>query len=302
LISFDVVLPSQVTVPIVAMTKQSSQRRSYPVAESISDSGVWAFESRHGAEFAMPKTSHPFPKLLLIREGSGKVIGDWGERDCKMGDCVSVPPKMAHRLVDAPSDAISLYGLGVSLKLFACVPGVSDELPFGVVAAQRLKSIAVEHRLRRILYLNGQGDKPSQLSCVAASLELFAELAIAMARATPIGKASSKDALTVDPMLEPYLTWLQHHFFEPVTLDAAANACLMSRRHFTTSFKQHVGSTWLEYVHRLRVEYAVDLLRNTDRKIASVAFQAGFDDITTFYRVVAKLTGKRPGELRLTQS
>lgn len=274
--------------------------RTHPVEENLSIYGLWAFESRHGTEFTMPSTIHRFPKLLLIREGQGQVVGDWGAISCKMGDCVMVPPKLTHRIVDAPSASISLYGLGVATKLLASVPGIIDELPTGVLPSEQLKSIAVEHRLRRILYLAGQSDKASQLSCVAASLELFAELTIAMQRANPMPKVPAKEEASVDATLVAYLVWLQRHFFEPVSLDSAAKACVMSRRHFTACFKKHVGMTWLEYVHQLRVNYAIELLRNTDRKITSIAFQAGFDDLTTFYRVVAKVTGKRPGELRVT--
>ncbi len=86
--------------------------------------------------------------------------------------------------------------------------------------------------------------------------------------------------------------------FEPLTLDSGASACDMSRRQFSAVFKKHVGMTWLQHLHRLRVKHAVELLKNTDRKITSIAFQCGFDDLTTFYRVMAKITGKRPGELR----
>ncbi len=102
----------------------------------------------------------------------------------------------------------------------------------------------------------------------------------------------------MDSLESGYLVWIEHHFFEPLTLDSGASACGMSRRQFSAVFKKHVGMTWLQHLHRLRVKHAIELLRNTDRKITSVAFQCGFDDLTTFYRVVAKVTGKRPGELR----
>jgi AraC-like DNA-binding protein len=272
--------------------------RDYPVEENIRVSGIWAFESRHGDHFSMPWTTHPFPKLLLIREGQGQVSGDWGDRGCKTGDCVLVPPRLKHRIVDDPAAAISLYGLGVATKLLSCAPGVLDLLPTGVLPAEQLHSVAVEQRLRRILYLDSQDDKVSQLSCVAAALDLFAELATATAPSRSTSTRRDEEQ-TVEPLIESYCVWLQHHFFEPVTLDAAAHACGMSRRHFTGTFRQYVGMTWLEYLHRLRVQYATELLQETDRKIASIAFQSGFDDLTTFYRVVAKVTGKRPGELRV---
>jgi AraC-like DNA-binding protein len=272
--------------------------RSSPVEENIGESGIWAFESRHGESFSMAATSHRFPKLLLIREGVGQVEGDWGSVNCKMGDCVLVPPGLSHRIIDAPNAAISLYGLGIATGLFACVPEILSRLPAGVFSAEQLKSVMTEQRIRRILYLDGQSDAASRLACVAASLELFAEIAMALDQSKLVLHRRSKSPDSIDPLLFGYLAWIEHHFFEPVTLDSGASACGMSRRHFSSVFKRHVGKTWLQHLHHLRVNHAIELLRNTDRKITSVAFQCGFDDLTTFYRVVAKITGKRPSELR----
>lgn len=279
--------------------KASPERlRTKPVEEKLNASGIWAFESRHGDSFFMATTVHRFPKLLLIREGRGAVVGDWGEVICETGDCVLVPHGLRHRIVDDPHRAISLYGLGISLKHFVSVPEFIEQLPAGSFASHRIKSVSIEQRMRRILYLDGQSNAASRLACVASSMELFAELTMALRQPPSIPSVKQTILSDGEPLIASYLTWLENHFYEPVTLDEAARACGMSRRSFTHSFKKHVGSTWLEHLHRLRTKHAVELLRSTDRKITSVAFQCGFDDVTTFYRVLAKTTGKRPSELR----
>jgi len=282
----------------IFMSAPQPRLRTSPVEEKLRESGIWAFESRHGDSFSMALTMHLFPKLLLIREGAGQVEGDWGALVCKTGDCVLVPPGLRHRIVDDPNAAIALYGLGIATKLLSCVPEAVAGLPAGVFSAEQLKPVLAEQRIRRILYLDGQSDAASRLACVAASLELFAEVAMALGPSRLTWDRRSKARDEIDPLLSGYLVWLAHHFFEPVTLDSAASACGMSRRHFSAIFKRHVGTTWLQHLHQLRVNHAIELLRNTDRKITSVAFQCGFDDLTTFYRVVAKVTGKRPSELR----
>ena len=81
---------------------------------------------------------------------------------------------------------------------------------------------------------------------------------------------------------------------EPLTLDAAATASGMSRRTFTNQFKARTGRTWLEYVNALRIERAQELLRETDRKVTSIAFQCGFEDLSTFYRAFKRITGNTP--------
>lgn len=291
--------------------------RAEPVAENLDAVGLWAFESRHSESFAMGFTRHRFVKLLLIIQGSGTVQGDWGEPVCKTGDLVIVPAGLRHRIIDDPRHPISLYGLGIAAKLLRCVPGVTALLPSGVLRAEQLGPLRLEQRMRRLLYAHGQPDEVYRLAAVAAALDLVAQVVLAAqvvpahgasveslarlpeerdrgSRATAAGEAEFGG----DPMLESYLVWLQHNFFESQSLDDAARACGMSRRYFTAAFRRRTGRTWLDYRNRLRVQHAIELLQNTDRKMASIAFQSGFDDLSTFYRVIHRVAGVRPGQLR----
>ncbi|MEZ6088733.1 MAG: helix-turn-helix transcriptional regulator [Pirellulaceae bacterium] len=83
-----------------------------------------------------------------------------------------------------------------------------------------------------------------------------------------------------------------------MTLNDAAIATGMSRRTFTNRFKARTGTTWLEYVNVLRIRHAEILLKQADSKVTSVAFQCGFEDLTTFYRAFKRITGKNPSQMR----
>ncbi len=314
--------------------------RSEPVAENLDDSGIWAFESRHGETFAMGYTRHRFIKLLLITGGAGVIEGDWGRPNCKTGDLVVIPAGLSHRIVDQPRHPISLYGLGIADRLIGCVAGASRLVPTGVFPADALGPLQLTAKMRRLLYSHGQADPLNRLAAVAAALDLVVQVALVRAepqrapatvadeteaaepqrltesrsRAASLragsdgagggGEASSHDGerASEDPLLETYLVWLEHNFFESQSLAAAAAACHMSRRYFSTAFRRRTGSSWLEYVNRLRVAHAIELLRATDRKMASIAFQSGFEDVSTFYRAFHRITGKRPGAWRASPS
>jgi len=274
-------------------------KRIAPVEEKLDESGIWAFESQHGDEFQMDFTRHRFLKLLLISAGAGVIEGDWGKPVCKKGDLVVVPAGMRHKIVDSHRQPISLYGLGIAHKLFRPVDRVTASLPSGVLQAQQLGPLRLENRMRRLLYTHRQVDPLHRLASVAAALDLVAQVSLAIT--TPgftLAELDPTPATESDPMIETYLTWLQHNFFEPQSLADAARACGMSRRGFTTAFRNHTGRTWLDHVNRLRVQHAITLLRATDRKMASIAFRCGFEDLSTFYRVMHRITGARPGAFR----
>lgn len=276
------------------LSKNEPARRSRPVGEAIDSSGIWAFESRHDESFFMAPTRHQFLKLLWIREGAGAIRYETTDAACETGDCVIVPPGVRHRIVDEPSAPIALYGLGIDTRLLSFDPGAVESLPGGVIPAGRARLLGVEPRMRRLLYLHARRGPAARLAGVATALDLLARLALA----SDLPGGANAAVGDEEPLLDAYLNWLATNFFEPVSLDDAANRCGVSRRYFTAAFKRRTGVTWLAYVTRLRTEHAVRLLCETDRKITSIAYQSGFEEMSTFYRAIRKQTGRTPTELR----
>jgi AraC family L-rhamnose operon regulatory protein RhaS len=248
----------------------------------------------------MPITQHSFLKMLWIREGAGRVDFAGTNEACESGDLVLVPAGLKHRIIESPRTPIALYGLGIDFKRLNCVSPVLSLFKAGIFREPRLHTLRIEQRIRKIVYLNDQTDRASQFSGVAATLDLLAELALVLKppkrNATQLAPVTRQ--LTDDPLLEAYLAWLHRNFYEPLTLDGAANACGMSRRTFTSHFKLRTGKTWLEYLNSLRIQHAVELLKQTDRKVTSIAFQCGFEDLTTFYRAFKRIHRKCPQSFR----
>lgn len=304
--------------------EEKPSKRIVPVEVNLDESGIWAFESQHGDTFHMDPTRHRFLKLLLITAGAGVIEGDWGLPVCKKGDLVVVPAGMWHRIIDHHRQPISLYGLGIANKWFRPVDRIGSVIPTGILRAQQLGPLKLENRMRRLLYAHRRYDPLNRLASVAAALDLVAQVSLAVASqgdtsdhrfntndselasipdtTPPPGNTDENGAdesgIQADPLIDTYLTWLRHNFFEPQTLADAARTCGMSRRGFTTAFRKHTGRTWLDHINRLRTQHAITLLETTDRKMASIAFQCGFEDLSTFYRVMHRVTGQRPGDYR----
>ncbi len=276
---------------------RKSDARSWPVPPDVRVSGLWAFESRHDTSFSMQTTRHSFLKLLWIREGTATIEFEAKRMTCEMGDLVIVPPHLPHRIIDSPDAPVSLCGLGVDFKRLRCVEPVLPLLAVGVHRGSELRSLQIEQSLRKILYLIDQDDPASQLSSVATAINLLAEMALILAPpAMHRIEAGNSDqtARSFDPMLDAYLAWLHRNFYEPLSLDDAAAATGMSRRSFTNQFKARTGTSWLKYLNILRVGRAEELLAQTDRKVTSIAFQCGFDDLSTFYRAFKRIKGRSP--------
>jgi AraC family transcriptional regulator len=79
--------------------------------------------------------------------------------------------------------------------------------------------------------------------------------------------------------------------------DVAAEACL-SPFHFHRAFTSYFGETPHRYLTRLRLERARMLLRGTERSVADVARDCGFESLGTFTTLFTKRFGIPPGRFR----
>lgn len=91
---------------------------------------------------------------------------------------------------------------------------------------------------------------------------------------------------------------LERNYMEPITLDDLAREGWMSRRTLTRVFKHAMGCSPIEYLLRLRINHAAELLQNPDASVTDVAFQVGFQDSNYFSRQFRLLTGKSPREYK----
>jgi AraC-like DNA-binding protein/ligand-binding sensor protein len=85
---------------------------------------------------------------------------------------------------------------------------------------------------------------------------------------------------------------------DSLSLGHVARAVNVSANHFSRLFRQTAGMTFVEYVGRVRVEKAKNLLQNPTSKISMVAFASGFQSLSQFNRVFKKVVGHSPKEFR----
>jgi AraC-like DNA-binding protein len=84
----------------------------------------------------------------------------------------------------------------------------------------------------------------------------------------------------------------------PLSLAALAREAAMSPYHFLRTFRQVVGMTPHQLVLRTRLHRAAVRLRGSEEAIASIAYAAGFNDLSTFNHRFRRLMGVSPSTYR----
>lgn len=92
--------------------------------------------------------------------------------------------------------------------------------------------------------------------------------------------------------------WIQQHIQTPYSLERVAKAAAASPRTLLRHFKEVEGITPLNYLHRLRVERAKQLLEVTLIDLTKVMEYCGYQDASAFRRLFHRATGLTPSDYR----
>ena len=92
--------------------------------------------------------------------------------------------------------------------------------------------------------------------------------------------------------------WLQQNIQTAYSLERVAQEAAASPRTLLRHFKEVEGMTPLDYLHRLRVERAKQLLEVTLVDLTEVMEYCGYQDASAFRRLFRRATGVTPSEYR----
>jgi len=101
-----------------------------------------------------------------------------------------------------------------------------------------------------------------------------------------------------DQSVEVALQYIQGHYHTDLSLEKVASIVYLNPIYFSQLFKQKTGHGFKEYVTQLRLERAMELLRESELKIADISERVGYPDMRHFSQVFRKKTGLTPSEYR----
>jgi len=88
------------------------------------------------------------------------------------------------------------------------------------------------------------------------------------------------------------------HYDEPLSLQAAARLAGLEKTYFCKYFRRRTGVGYRDWLSRVRIERALALLRERKHPITRIALDVGFADLRTFERAFHRHTGRCAQALR----
>lgn len=153
------------------------------------------------------------------------------------------------------------------------------------------------------LLMNEAAEKKPHFEPVASGLlaTVFAIIAreIALGNYTRRGlKEGAYQPHPADNFADQVQEYLEANCHRILKVEDVATHLYMSKSQFSRRMRQEMGVTFIEFLTRLRIERAQQMLRDTNLTSTGIAGSLGFRSVTHFHAVFRSLVGYTPIEYR----
>jgi len=271
--------------------------RTTPQPVNLAENGIYVFESRHAPGFEMEMGKWAFDKLCFIRQGRGSVESETFKKQLEADQIVFLPAGIAHRFADDPANPITLIMICFYPDDLRSVPGLAGGYTYFRSAFAGFEPLGSNQTHRRAAIMASLQRMVFEQTTARQGFEsviwgLLAHLLVMLARSATESSAQEELSQSAQAFART-LDFLEERFTEPVQIKDLAAMAGLSYRRYTTLFKQSKGMTVNAYLTSIRIEFAKKRLLETGNVLFS-ALEAGFGDLSHFYRVFKQATGQTP--------
>ena len=101
-------------------------------------------------------------------------------------------------------------------------------------------------------------------------------------------------------LFESILDYIRHHYNKDIHRETVANEVFITPGYLSLLFKQQLKISFLDFLHKVRIEQACILLKDQSKRVADIALQVGYNDEKYFFQVFKKYMGMTPKQFRNT--
>ncbi len=240
---------------------------------------------RHENRFCalMAEKSHSCSACLQVQQKLSETATHEPQSvTCQIGLCdTAVPVRMGEQLI----------GFLQTGQFFRKEPTAAQFERTAKLAAEW--GIRVERQELKDAYFSGSVLSARQHDSVVKLLYIFAQHLSLITNQIAVQQQNSEP-----PVITRAKQFIKEHQTEDLSLGQVAKAVNTSSFYFCKMFKRFTGINFTDYLSRLRIEQARNLLLNPNLRISEIAYEVGFQSLTHFNRVFKKIIGQSPTEYR----
>ncbi len=109
---------------------------------------------------------------------------------------------------------------------------------------------------------------------------------------------AEKSVYATDNSIEKMKIYIERNYQKALTIEFISSLLYMNRSYLSHLFKEKTGDTFINYLNSVRLLKAKQLLRETDKKLYSIAKAVGYDNVKYFFRVFKRYEKMTPEQYR----
>jgi AraC-like DNA-binding protein len=246
-------------------------------------SGGW---ERCRPDYAINRSGFSTPILELVTRGSGTLTMGGREYALSPGSVYVYGPGVPHKIEVRPSPPVEKY--------FVAFEGGADLMQECQILPGTVLRVMHPEQLSLVfddLIAHGLSDHGNRARmCQIALQYLLMKIA---ANAVPSDRAGSACVATYQRCRQ----FIEEHYLEVHTLAEVAAACHVDSAYLCRLFKRFRRQSPFQYLQNLKMNQAVELLRNGRYSVKQTAQELGFGDPYNFSRAFKRVFGIAPGKL-----
>lgn len=107
-----------------------------------------------------------------------------------------------------------------------------------------------------------------------------------------------QQGVTSHPEIQKILQYIHAHYPEDITVKSMSQYVMMGENYVSTLFKKKTGESLIHYLHRVRVNQAVQYLLHSDLPVYEIGNRVGFVNDNYFIKIFKRLTAYTPSQYR----
>jgi AraC-like DNA-binding protein len=97
------------------------------------------------------------------------------------------------------------------------------------------------------------------------------------------------------------LAYIHTNFRQHITLSEVAESVHFSASYFSRYFHDNMKMTFVQYIKNLRMQYATNLIKNTNADIIDICYESGFSSPSSFSNEFKKIHNISPTQYRMRE-
>ncbi len=242
---------------------------------------------------------HDFTELAYILSGKGKYLVEGTEYEVEAGDLLICNPGTYHaNLFCDPKEPYIKFVTGFTGFHFKNMAPNSIELPDGGCILHT--SAALKHELSKHCYaMIAEKESNRTGKYIMFKTHLMQMLLLIMREIAdaerPEQKGCNIESYNKSYSVNQIIHYLNENYEQKISLEQIAHNMYLSPVYISKIFKEETGESPINYLIKIRLEKARDILLNDDGgSIKNIANRVGYEDVYHFSKLFKKYYGISP--------